>query len=146
MLKKLPRRFRKRERGASAVELALVLPILLALVMGIIEFGWIFNGYIIINGAAREGARLAARGELESVIETRVKNHAEFILNADGTIDKIEIPADRDSIAPGGEITVMLEGKIPLLLFGNQNFQLIRFPFLPDPYPLWAKAKMRKEY
>jgi Flp pilus assembly protein TadG len=57
--KRLFRRFKKNERGASLVEFALVFPILLLLVLGIIEFGWAFNGWIILTGAAREGARVA---------------------------------------------------------------------------------------
>lgn len=45
------------ERGQSAVEFALVLPLLLVLLLGIIEFGWFLNAKITITGAAREGAR-----------------------------------------------------------------------------------------
>lgn len=45
------------ERGAAAVEFALVLPLLLLLVLGIIEFGFIFNRYISVTHAAREGVR-----------------------------------------------------------------------------------------
>jgi Flp pilus assembly protein TadG len=45
------------DRGAAAVELALVLPVLLLLVMGIVEFGLAFNRQISLSGGAREGAR-----------------------------------------------------------------------------------------
>jgi Flp pilus assembly protein TadG len=45
------------EKGQSAVEFALVLPLLLVLLLGIIEFGWFLNAKITITGAAREGAR-----------------------------------------------------------------------------------------
>ena len=51
---------KKSEKGASAVELALILPILILLIFGIVEFGIAFNNYITITHAAREGARLAA--------------------------------------------------------------------------------------
>ncbi|MEN8114150.1 MAG: TadE/TadG family type IV pilus assembly protein [Actinomycetota bacterium] len=50
---------RDRERGASAVEFALVLPILVLLVFGIMESGWFFAQQVEIRNAAREGARLA---------------------------------------------------------------------------------------
>jgi len=50
----------KSEKGASAVEFALILPILIILVFGIFEFGIAFNNYITITHAAREGARIAA--------------------------------------------------------------------------------------
>jgi Flp pilus assembly protein TadG len=50
------------ERGASLVEFALVLPILVLLVFGVIEFGTTYNNYLSIRGGAREGARQADVG------------------------------------------------------------------------------------
>ena len=49
----------KSERGQSIVEFALVLPILLILLCGIIDFGWLYYNQITLNNAAREGARYA---------------------------------------------------------------------------------------
>ena len=48
------------ERGAVAVEFALILPILLLIVVGTIEFGRVYSQWQVYNGAAREGARCAA--------------------------------------------------------------------------------------
>jgi hypothetical protein len=48
------------ERGANLVEFAIVLPVLLALVFGIVEFGIAFNDYISVRQGARDGARQAA--------------------------------------------------------------------------------------
>lgn len=45
------------QHGSAAVELALVLPILLAIVMAIVEFGYLFFLQGSVTGAAREGAR-----------------------------------------------------------------------------------------
>lgn len=50
------------DEGAAAVELALVLPLLLLLVFGIIEFGRVFNASIEMSGGAREGARAIVVG------------------------------------------------------------------------------------
>ncbi len=50
----------KNEKGASAVEFALILPILVILIFGIFEFAIAFNSYVTITHAAREGVRLAA--------------------------------------------------------------------------------------
>lgn len=47
-------------KGQSLVEFALVLPILIVLILGMIEFGWILNGKITLTSAAREGARFRA--------------------------------------------------------------------------------------
>ena len=57
------KRFRGRaggERGAVAVEFALILPVLLLILMGTIEFGRVYSQFQVFNGAAREGARCAA--------------------------------------------------------------------------------------
>jgi Flp pilus assembly protein TadG len=53
-------RRRTGSRGASAVEFALILPILILLLFGIIEFGRGYNARNTITHAAREGARAAA--------------------------------------------------------------------------------------
>ena len=47
------------EEGAQLVEFALVLPLLLLVVLGIAEFGFMFQRYEVVTNAAREGARLA---------------------------------------------------------------------------------------
>jgi Flp pilus assembly protein TadG len=59
------------ERGAAAVEMALVMPLLILMVMGIIDFGRIFNGEIQLSQAAREGARVAALGFSAANVATR---------------------------------------------------------------------------
>lgn len=61
-------------RGQSLVETAIILPIIILIVMGIIEFGLIFNSYIIIANASREGARKAALGGTDSEIVQVVEN------------------------------------------------------------------------
>lgn len=50
----------RRERGAAAVEFALVAPILLTLVGGIVEFSHAYNLQISVTQAAREAARTMA--------------------------------------------------------------------------------------
>jgi Flp pilus assembly protein TadG len=51
---------RRDARGAAAVEFALVLPLLLLLVCGIVDFGRMLNIQITLSAAAREGSRWAA--------------------------------------------------------------------------------------
>lgn len=54
------RSFTEREKGASLVEFALIAPLLILLLLGIIEFGWLFGQYNDVRHGAREGARLAS--------------------------------------------------------------------------------------
>jgi len=55
----MKKHIRRKESGQAIVEFALVLPILLALLCGIIDFGWLYYNQITLNNAAREGARYA---------------------------------------------------------------------------------------
>jgi Flp pilus assembly protein TadG len=47
------------DSGAELIEFALTLPLLLLVVLGIIEFGFMFHEYEVVTNAAREGARIA---------------------------------------------------------------------------------------
>lgn len=62
-----------RERGASVVEFAVLAPVLLLLVLGMVEFGWLFGQFNDVRHGAREGARYAAvNGGDETTIADRV--------------------------------------------------------------------------
>ena len=52
---------RSPRRGLAAVETAIVLPLILILTMGLLEYGWLFLKAQQIQNAAREGARVACR-------------------------------------------------------------------------------------
>ena len=54
-----PRREGPRARGAAVVEFAVVLPLLLTILFGIMEYGWVFMVRQTLQTAAREGARIA---------------------------------------------------------------------------------------
>ena len=58
-LKRLIRRFIRTESGAELIEFSLTLPLLLLIVLGMIEFGFLFQEYEVVTNAAREGARIA---------------------------------------------------------------------------------------
>jgi Flp pilus assembly protein TadG len=60
-----------RDRGAAAVEFALVLPLLLLIIFGIIDSGRALSAQVVLTEAAREGARLAAVGQPNVVSRTQ---------------------------------------------------------------------------
>jgi len=63
-------------RGTTTVEFALVAPLLIFLLFGIIEFGVVVKDVIGLNQAAREGARVAAVGAVPSTLNNRVTGSA----------------------------------------------------------------------
>ena len=75
-----PRR-RPRERGAAAVEFALVLPLLFLVIAGIVDFGRALYTEVILTNAAREGVRAAVMTNAsKSEVEARA-NAAAIGLN-----------------------------------------------------------------
>ena len=53
-------RLLRSERGAELIEMAIVTPLLLLLVFGIVDFGFMFQRYVVLTNAAVEGARVAS--------------------------------------------------------------------------------------
>jgi len=74
-----------RSRGQTMLEFALVLPILLLLVLGMIEFSWFMNAQLTVANAAREGARAAAVGQTTGGINTRIDTF--FTLNISKVVE-----------------------------------------------------------
>lgn len=60
------------EAGAELVEFALVLPLLLLVLGGIVDFGMLLQRQQVVTNAAREGARLAAVGYSQPDVQSRV--------------------------------------------------------------------------
>lgn len=127
-----PSRYRD-ERGVVAVELAFVLPILILLLFGIVEFSIAYNRTQALHAAAREGARVASQSyATQADIEGRVRDALEPIsFDSEPAItvspgsgqpcnlrtgDKVVVSVDvQDEIDiplwPGGPMTVGLTGK-----------------------------------
>jgi Flp pilus assembly protein TadG len=63
----------RRQRGATLVEFALVLPLLVLLLFGIIEFGRILSAQVIVTYAAENGARYATLGATSTEVTNQVR-------------------------------------------------------------------------
>ena len=89
----------KKRRGAAAVEMAIVTPVLLTFLFGIIEFGWMFSIKNTLVNAAREGARFGAlEGTTVDEIEAVVVDALEPMgLSGKATINVVE-PSEDDPI------------------------------------------------
>lgn len=66
---------KSRERGTAVVEFSLIIPILLAFLMGTIEFGLLFYNKQVLTNASREGARAGIAKLTASEVETIVNDY-----------------------------------------------------------------------
>jgi Flp pilus assembly protein TadG len=88
----------KSERGAELIEFALVFPTLLLVMLGIIDFGFLFQRYEVVTNAAREGARVAILpGYTDADVQARVNQY----LTASGLT-----PTDPPTVGPPQSLTV----------------------------------------
>ncbi|NLE30634.1 MAG: pilus assembly protein [Phycisphaerae bacterium] len=71
---------KNKRRAAAVVEMAVVLPVLLTILFGIIEFGWMFMVYQNITNAAREGCRTAVlEGSTDADIQNRINKYMDLV-------------------------------------------------------------------
>lgn len=80
------------ERGAAAVEFALLLPILLALVFGVVEFGRAYHIQSTLSGAAREGVRVMALTNNLGDATTAVTSYSPTLNPTDLTVAATSCP------------------------------------------------------
>jgi Flp pilus assembly protein TadG len=97
------------------VEFALVLPILVLILFGVIEFGGVYNAQLMVTGAAREAARVMALDGVVADAEAVARDAAHGI--DPGDLDVSVAPA---SCAAGTDVTVTVAYDRPFLtgLFG----------------------------
>ena len=132
MIKKL----QKKRKGQSLVETALILPVILLLLTAIIDFGLLFNHYLIVSNASREGARGASLGNTNEQITNTVKNVA-------STLDESKLsititpnrPADRKA---GTTVTVAVKYQYSMIT-------PIIAAIIPGPFDLETNTTMRCE-
>jgi Flp pilus assembly protein TadG len=121
------RRQGPQRRGAATVELAVVAPLFLLLLSGIIEFGFAFRAQHALSNAARRGARAAAvEGSSTSTVVADVKNHCVRILGVNEGAVAVSVKvnsyegAELHDAVSGDEITITVS--IPFSAAGTGFF------------------------
>ena len=76
------------DRGAALVEFAVVLPLLLALLLGLAEFGLAFRDWLTINSASRSGARVGTAAGQNAAADILVLQAIEAALGS-STFDDV---------------------------------------------------------
>lgn len=120
------------------VEIALLMPFLLTLLIGLLEYGWIFFKFQQVNGAARHGARIgvtvpATQAQVTSAISQLMTSAG---LGSSGY--SVTLSGDPAAMAPGETLTVNVS--VPY-----SNIELTGFPLIPVPAALVGSTSMRKE-
>jgi Flp pilus assembly protein TadG len=127
------RRRSRREGGQAVVELALVLPLMLLLLLGVVQFGTVFRDYIALTDATRVGARQAAVSrslpvaQREPAVLAKVQSAAVnldtakmgFSLQLRNPAGVLLTPNSQDtSWVPSGDVTIRTTYPFRISLFG----------------------------
>lgn len=104
----------RRELGVSMIETALVVPLLLIILAGVVDIGRAFHTYITVINATREGARFGVNRSWDTNgIRTVVRNEA---ANSD-----VNLAGATITVSSGGSgypIRVTTQVQFPMLMGG----------------------------
>lgn len=119
------RRLTKGEKGAAAVEFAIILPLLVLLVFGIIEFGRVYNLYLAVTHAAREGARIASVRNGTGATDDDIKNLIVERSAINITTSNVELwPANFKTAGQPIEVRVNYPTTLSIPLLGSYSIEL----------------------
>ncbi len=121
-------------RGASAVEFALVLPLLMLLVMGALDWGYYFYCEEVVTNAAREGARA---GSLQATSDAAAQ--------ADATDAASTYLQNGGLTASNATVSIALDAASVTVSVSYPTGSLTGFTSLVLPAAARASAVMRRE-
>jgi hypothetical protein len=132
----------RRDRGAAAVEFALVLPLLFVLLFGIIEFGFGLFQMQAAQATVREAARSVALGidgcpEFETIVANAARNNGLGLTGpalTDGSRLEFQAPAD----APPGSPVSPQRGDTAVVRLDYEP--TLDFPLIPFPGSITREA------
>lgn len=133
------------QNGVAAVEFAIIVPLLLVLTFGIIEFGILLFNKAMITNASREGARLGSLYKspyyTDAEITTTVKNHlGSHLITFDAAKPDATVTVTRDGSAGIGTL-VSVTVDYPYDFLVIPGF----IPGIPDEITLQSATTMRVE-
>ncbi len=129
------RRIHNGENGQALVEMALILPLFLLLLFGVIEMGRIGYAYVSVSNAAREGGRVATIGGTDLEIKNTIQNAATALDSISLTIIITPLEANRQS---GQEVTINVTYPVQLVIPIISNV-------IPNPVVVSSSIVMRLE-
>ncbi len=117
------------QKGVAAIEFAILLPVLLVIIFGIIEFSILLYDKQVITNASREGARIgididvdgstrSTAGEITSVVTNYVASNL-ITFGTPNTPVTTVTPADLSGMARGDNLTVTVSYNYEFLVLPN---------------------------
>jgi len=100
------------EKGQALIEFSLVLPVLLVLVMGIVEFGWLYTGYL--EKPYDEAAIVTRVQQTTQRFTVVAKDATSFSTGTPGD-NQLWVLIDAPVLLPGKDFTIELKGGVGLL-------------------------------
>jgi hypothetical protein len=94
---------RRTERGQGLLEMAVILPVLLILMLGVVEVGFALRNYLVVVNANREGCRFAARGRFD---DTRVGERVVVAGGGDASVGEHFLRTDMGGTDPNAGIII----------------------------------------
>ena len=135
-MNRLQRRMRDAgERGQSLVEMALILPLLLLIVLGTLEFGFALDHHLTLEYASREGARTGAS----------LSNGDGDVTVCDTIDDQIVAAVQRVLRSPGSDVDISQVPEIRIFKAGASGQELgpvNRWTYSPGAGPLVDGARL----
>ena len=126
-------RVRRDQRGAAAVEFALIAGVLVMLIFGMLQFGLVFFEIQNLRAATREGARIGAVGALEQEIRDRVQSASYGAMPANN--GALSVTPAVCPEAPGIDDTIRVEIDVnpsnPTLPARLRDIFTLDIPFMP---------------
>jgi len=114
------------EYGNVMLELALIMPLFLLLLSGIVQFGFILNAKVAVNSASYEASRAATLADNpEQAAISSIEDYAKSTLPGWSFSDRLKAKINISGTDPGDTVSVQVVYRIPV-------FFAKVFPFSPD--------------
>jgi len=121
--------FARHHPAQDLVEFGIMLPVLVLIIVGIVDFAQVFNGWLVVTSAAREGARYGAvghsAGEITSFLSPQLVGLPGAVVNVTGAGGQA-----------GTNVTVNVTASVPLVM---------SIPGLAGPITVGSQTTMRIE-
>ncbi len=134
------KRSRSSRRGAAALEFALILPLLITIVLGCVDFGRFAHVYITVTNATRAGAGFASFNPFTTVTrpawEARIRKIVEDEMGTRFDPAQIDVPSPVVTNDGGGLRRVRVQVSYPFEM-------LVNWPLMPNALTLSHEVEMR---